>query len=494
MEIKDLGHLGVPYQFTLVKCFTEYPNFFRKIVSVVDQNMFTEPNLREYVGLMKDYYNKYDSVPSYNSIVVAYRSKRTNSIDVEIFEATVKKIIDLSTEGLEQTMDLGYQFFRQQACTKISHEIVDASVNGKTDVVERLILDMGKAINIGDDEEEIVDIFQDEENTLSQEFRKPIPTGMKKIDEILEGGISNGELGIILGSSSFGKTSVTTAIDSYASTFKCPINNNKGFKVLQIVFEDKLVNIKRKHFARLSEVEAKDLSKPEFVESVRNAVDNFEDREMMKENLKILKLYSGEYSVHDIRRILKRIINQGFKPDLVTLDYFECLKLTGAANESKWDKQSSMMRSLESMASEFDLALWVCLQGNRESFKSEVVTMDQGGGSIGLIQIGHLVLSISRNIDEQKTNRATLSVLKNRAGKAGIILKNVYFNNGTCCMSTDDAYEEEKGVPFESLSSNIQANKASGGNDEEDKVKEGVIVDAEPFSMKMLGVNKSFEL
>ena len=30
----------------------------------------------------------------------------------------------------------------------------------------------------------------------------------------------------------------TTAIDSYAATYKCDMNNNQGFKVLQIYFED----------------------------------------------------------------------------------------------------------------------------------------------------------------------------------------------------------------------------------------------------------------
>ena len=48
-------------------------------------------------------------------------------------------------------------------------------------------------------------------------------------------------------------------------------------------------------------------------------------------------------------------------------------------------------------------------------------------------------------------------------------------------------------VPFDLLLLNQEANKKLRENDE-DKIKEGVIVDAPPFSMEMLGVHKKFEL
>lgn len=69
---------------------------------------------------------------------------------------------------------------------------------------------------------------------------------------------------------------------SHAATYKCDKNDYKGFKVLQIVFEDREKQIQRKHLGRIADVEAKDLSKPNFKEQVLKSINNFEDYELIK--------------------------------------------------------------------------------------------------------------------------------------------------------------------------------------------------------------------
>jgi hypothetical protein len=42
-------------------------------------------------------------------------------------------------------------------------------------------------------------------------------------------------------------------------------------------------------------------------------------------------------------------------------------------------------------------------------------------------------------MEDVANNRAKISILKNRAGQAGATLDNVYFDNGTCTINTDNA-------------------------------------------------------
>ena len=63
------------------------------------------------------------------------------------------------------------------------------------------------------------------------------------------------------------------------------------------------------------------------------------------------------------------------------------------------------------------------------------------GGSVKKAQIAHVILSIARTVDDIANNKATIAILKNRAGKSGKILNNVDFNNGTCIISTDSVDE-----------------------------------------------------
>jgi len=44
-------------------------------------------------------------------------------------------------------------------------------------------------------------------------------------------------------------------------------------------------------------------------------------------------------------------------------------------------------------------------------------------------------------MEDIEANRATIAILKNRAGKSGKVYNNVEFNNGTCRISTDHVDE-----------------------------------------------------
>jgi hypothetical protein len=107
------------------------------------------------------------------------------------------------------------------------------------------------------------------------------------------------------------------------------------------------------------------------------------------------------------------------------------------------------MRSLESMTTEFEMAIWTATQGNRESISSEVVTGDQMGGSIKKAQIAHVILSIAKTLEQKEHNLATLTLLKSRIGKDGVIWQNCKFNNEFLLIDTDSqntllGFEEQK--------------------------------------------------
>ena len=94
---------------------------------------------------------------------------------------------------------------------------------------------------------------------------------------------------------------------------------------MQIVFEDRVKQIQRKHFGRITGFEAKDLSKPGIIEQVREQLAKYPDRELLQKNLRIVRLPSGEKTADDIKRLIIKLKNLGFSPDLVIVDYFECL-------------------------------------------------------------------------------------------------------------------------------------------------------------------------
>ena len=254
-------------------------------------------------------------------------------------------------------------------------------------------------------------------------------------------------------------TTLTTAMSIHAATYKSEQNDFNGFKVMQIVFEDRIKQIQRKHFSKITQVEACNLSKEEYAHYVRNILDNYPERDLIQENLRIIRLKSGEKSIEFIEDMIRKHINQGFRPDLVVIDYFECIKLTGPSTMSKWDKESGIMRKIEAMANELNVAVWVPVQGNRDSINAELVTMDNAGGSLGKIQISHIIMSVTRSLEDIAENLATISILKNRAGQSGEVIEGAMFNNGTCTISTDNCTDFDSGVAFNKHRESVKEEK-----------------------------------
>lgn len=248
-------------------------------------------------------------------------------------------------------------------------------------------------------------------------------------------------------------TSFTTAINAYAATYKCDMNNHEGYKVLQIYFEDDDVDITRKHFARITQTEARFMKRLDIAnrDEIEHKLMSHPDKDMIGENLRLKHFRSGTKTASDIEVFIKKLINRGFKPDLVTIDYFECIapEKGGHSSDSQWVKEGVTMRKFENMAKDLNCAIWIATQGNKDSINSpDVVRMDQAGGSIMKVQVAQFIISIARALEDIDRNKAVISILKNRSGKSGKIFNNVKFNNGTCTISCDEVEEFDDGLTW----------------------------------------------
>lgn len=443
----NLGYLGIDFQYKLAKIFIEEVDFYENISSIVNQNAFNDPLLRKFVGILKDYHAKYGVVPSYDIMNVILRSRARTQIETDEADALVKKLrFETSIEGYDYVRDASLRFFKQQNLIKVANRILEIAGKGDIDRYDECQQLLTDAMMAGQEDDLGYNIYDNEEKALSNEYTVSIPTGVDKMDEVLGGGLDKGKLGLIIAPAGFGKTSLTTAIDAYAASYKCEANNYSGFKVLQIYFEDEDVDVTRKHFSRITQTEARYFKRLDDTQKNRIAemLDNYPDKEMLRNNLRLKRFKTGTKSASDIEVFIKRLMNSGFKPDLISIDYFECLapEKGGRSNDSEWTREGVTMRKLENMAHDLNCAIWIPTQGTKDSINSpEMVRMDQAGGSIKKVHVAQLIISIARAINDIDKNRATITILKNRSGKSGKIFNNVYFDNGTSTIRCSEIQE-----------------------------------------------------
>ena len=206
-----------------------------------------------------------------------------------------------------------------------------------------------------------------------------------------------------------------------------------GANVLQIFFEDNINAILRKHMTIWTGISPDE--QPDFKDEVIRVVE--EEKNKSKGSLKLMKLPSYGTTLADIKSKIRKYINEGNKVDLLIIDYVDCITSDKGNGDEEWKGEGAIMRGVESMASEFDMAIWVATQGSRASISSEVVTTDQMGGSIKKAQIGHVIISVGKTMEQKEHKLATMTLLKSRIGDDGVVFSNCKFDNRLLIIDTE---------------------------------------------------------
>ena len=425
MEERNFGYLGFTFQQSLIKAIVEDKKYGETIIDVIESKFFDNNSFKFIMENMKELYKSYNKIPDYNTLAQKIMAEGSGSQTSKIHTDTLEAIKD-NEQQIEYVKDTALNFCRQQNLKKELKNVQNIIDNGEFEAYNKIEQIIQKALQVGISNDETTDVFHGMDEALEQDFRHPLPTGIVGIDNLLKGGLGIGELGVVLAPTGTGKTTLLTKFANTAF--------NLGYNVVQIFFEDNPGNIKRKHYTIWSDIAPDE--QPEFKEEVMKKVTEAQTRS--KGSLKLLKLASDNVTVSEIKNKLRKLNSENEnKIDLLIIDYVDCISSDKSTNGEEWKGEGSVMRSLESMTGEFNMAIWTATQGNRESISSEVVTGDQMGGSIKKAQIAHVILSIGKTLEQKEHNLATLTLLKSRIGKDGVVFQNCKFNNEYLLIDTE---------------------------------------------------------
>jgi replicative DNA helicase len=436
MEEKNFGYLGFSFQQSLLKAIIEDRKYGETIIDVLESKFFDNNSFKFIMENLKELYKTYNRIPDYNTLSQKIMAEGGNKDSSKIHIHTLE-IIKEDTQDTSYVKDTALNFCKQQNLKRELKAVSNIIENGEFESYSKIEQIIQKALQVGISNEDATDVFHDIEAALAKDFRHPISTGIVGIDNLLKGGLGRGELGVVLAPTGTGKTTLLTKFANTAF--------NHGLNVLQIFFEDNPGNIKRKHYTVWTGIAPDD--QVENVEAVMDKVKEAQERS--KGSIRLLKLASDNVTISEIKSKIRKMQSEGFRIDLLVLDYVDCISPERSTNGEEWKGEGSIMRSLEAMTSEFEIAVWTATQGNRESISSEVVNSDQMGGSIKKAQIAHVILSIAKTLEQKEHNLATLTLVKSRIGKDGIIFQNCKFNNEYLEIDTDSqntllGFKEEK--------------------------------------------------
>ena len=423
---KNFGYLGNTFQIQLINQLIVNRDFARAIIDVLDSKYFDNQYFKIITQLIKEYYIKYESVPTFETLDQLTRSEISSDSARKIVLDTLTQIRDVSFEGHQFVIEKALKFCKQQELQKVmtkAQKIIDKGDFESYDQLEEMV---NKALQVGEIEEGEHDVFTNLDQVLDEDYRHPIPMGIPGIDNLLKGGLAKGELGVILAPTGVGKTTVLTKICNHAF--------NLGYNVLQIFFEDNPKIIQRKHFTLWTGIAPDELSfhKDVVMEKVRDIKENVTNKLILK------KYASDTLTMNQIKNQIRKMIAEGTKIDMISLDYIDCVVPDKNLGD-EWKSEGSVMRGFEAMCHELDVAGWTATQGNRSSISSDVVTTDQMGGSIKKAQVGHVIISVAKSLQQKEMKLATIAITKSRIGRDGIVFENCKFDNELMEIDTESS-------------------------------------------------------
>ena len=423
---KNFDYLGNTFQIQLLNQIVVDKDFSSSIMDVIESSYFDNKYFKIILQMIKEYYVKYESTPNFETLDQIVKSEISQEIVAKVVLDTLKQVKDAPFEGTVFVQEKALKFCKQQELQKAMDKAQKIITEGDFESYDKVEGLVRNALQVGEIDKGQTDIFDNLDTVLEEDYRHPIPMGIAGIDRLLKGGLAKGEIGVILAPTGVGKTTILTKIANTAF--------NLGFNVLQVFFEDNPKIIQRKHFTLWTGIEPDNLVKNR--DEVMSKVT--EIQETMKNKLVLKKLASDTMTMNQIKGQVRKMIADGNKIDLIMLDYIDCI-LPESTSKDEWKAEGSVMRGFEAMCHELDLVGWTATQGNRSSISAEVVTTDQMGGSIKKAQVGHVIISVAKTLQQKEMNLATIAITKSRLGKDGVVFENCKFNNELLEIDTESS-------------------------------------------------------
>ena len=419
-------------QRIVAKGLIEDNKLFSQIHKLIVPNAFSELNVRIMMGEVMKYYEQKGKVPSYDILDVLMMEKAKTDIDREEYKALLN---ELKTEKtLSDVYDMkehAVRFFKQQEAIKLTNKIIQSIESGYDDDKLRALLDGAKDILVPTDSDLGASPKDYMEAIFDDEDAEKVTTGYFEFDAVLGGGLQKGNVALLAAHTGAGKTTFSTAMAVQAA--------KQGYKVLQIVFEESEKDIIKKQYACLTKDFVSNMCRSRLSEETKAEIRRW--MPIINERIMIKRLQNTKTTWEEVENyIFNLIMVKNFNPDVIFIDYFDCLKHTTDMRLTQVQAATRCIKKIDDFAKTHKYAIWVMQQTNRQgaqsSTKGDVEANIQGAFAVQ--QTTAVNMFLTKSEEEKTTNKATLTLRKNRQGCL-CTFESFYFNNGTLQIDMSEA-------------------------------------------------------
>ena len=397
---ETLIKFGTSFQSKIIASLLSDKKFIQTIIDILKPSMFDSDSNKWLVKSIQDYYFEYKKQPTLEVLKCSIEEMDNDVLKSGVIEKLRETWKHIEATDLDFVQKKTLDFCKNQTLKNAILESVNLLENKDYDGIKTIIDDAMKAGTTKDLGHDYLESFK---ARLEESSRITVGTPWDVVNDIMDGGLGAGELGVIVAPAGIGKSWTLQSLGS-------SVLKNKGV-VVHYTLELNENYVGLRYDSIFSGV------------TTANIKYHKEDVEakIKKLNGKLLIKYfpTKSATVQTIGAHLKQIELSGIKVDMALVDYADILMPTGNFKEKR-HAIGNIYEDLRGLAGELEIPIWTASQANRSALEEDVIGADKVAEDYSKVMTADFVMSMSRKVEDKIANTGRFHVIKNRFGIDGV--------------------------------------------------------------------------
>ena len=399
MTLNSINQYGHDFQIKVLSSLLTHKDFLTNIHDIISDEYFENSAQKWIIKEILKYYDKYHTTPTLEVLKVELQK-----IDNEVLQISLKDQLKqafvASDEDLDYVQEEFTNFCKNQQLKKALMTSVDLLKAGDFDGIRNIV---DNALKAGQDKNVGHEYNKDIEERYRENSREIVPTPWERINDLLQGGLGNGDFGLIFGNPGGGKSWSLVALGGHAVRL--------GYNVLHYTLELGEDYVGKRYDAFFTKIPVNKVDS--FREKIEDIIPQLPGQLIIKE------FPTGRATVSTIESHISKCSGMGVKPDLVIIDYVDLLS-SRRKNRERKDEIDDIYTSTKGLARQLNIPIWSVSQVNRAGAQDKIIEGDKAAGSYDKMMISDFAMSLSRKKEDKVNGTGRFHIMKNRYGMDGL--------------------------------------------------------------------------
>jgi len=405
-----LSDYGWGFQVKVVSAMFTDRLFLQQIADIIQPDYFESDANIWLLDVILQHFTEYKTPPSKDVLKVKITEVDNDVLKAAILEQLKEVFRFMESDDLTFVKDEILKFCKNQEIKRAIMDSVGLLQQGNYDQIKTKIdtaMKAGADTNIG------LEYKANISARYAEASRHTITTGWDVIDDLMDGGLAPGELGVVMAPAGIGKSWLLINIGANAV--------KAGHTVIHYTLELNENYVGQRYDSVLTGINA---------QTLKHHQDTVEERMTTLAGNLIVKYFpTKSVGVMGLKAHLEKTIMLGNTPALVIVDYGDLLKIN--IKKDKHEALEELYEELRGMAGEYDLPVWTASQAGRSALGEDIIEADKIASSYGKVMVADFLVSLSRKVEDKMSGTGRGHVIKNRFGPDGITLPcKINTNNG----------------------------------------------------------------